>query len=853
MDARREPLGRRLDEERGRVVDVGLPAGLYGTHGTKVAGVIAAEADNNYGMSGVAGRDDVKLMNLSLGAFSAAGTPCGFAEFAQAIWYAISPSVDPNYPLIGADIVNASFSAYCTKKTYLPRDIQMVALDAGLTVIASAGNDGMSFLEMPDSLCPACLPGVITVGGSQRDGHWWNSSNYGYLIDVVAPARDIITTTFNPNDLVQSQAIITDSPPSEGTSMSAAFVSGGAAVVLGRFPDLSAPFMDDWLRAKAYDIIDPLGDGSTHTGDDVWTGAGMLDIGKAAQDALNLADRPIHVELYIQSLRREWYGIDAWVPGISYAVAASPVIGSRVQGEAISQWTLSYGLGELPDPGSYTQFYSSTNTSNYETDSYGYVTSGGIFPLNTDSLLHGQLYTMRLQATNQAGTKFNAYALFRPTRAKITFPTKNYVIVPNRGWLQLAGYAHIKPGESYSVSVTTASGDVLWSSPDYTNPYIDYPIKSGLFHLMNNEACESTGGSPFCGHEPCGVPGQHMPMFPTNQPILNEGFINYVLRVGAETDSLRLYADNSNFPTSYWPILNEPIRIDTLYSYSISNLGDYTTCFSFDSGRHQEHLLVSPPDDGSDAQLFISHNYGLSVLDKNGTRIWQAVSPAVYWRIASNIVIDDVDGDNVSEVLFAQVEREYYAGPWESKLHVFDSRDGSLKHSFKTSELGAITVGNLSGDSKKEIILSTSVSNASGSQLGRIKVFNLNGTLLWQRDFSKPVLGELKVADIDTDGFDEILIPGTGQILRGNNIFQSAWTNEGDYKSADFVYDGTSYSVVLNAGFSIYLKSLSGATRPGWPIAGTEFWVGKISPSGTEKIVIFSESHRNLQSKWKQD
>ena len=61
-------------------MSVGLSSGLYGTHGTMMAGIIAAEANNDYGISGVVGADDVTLMNLSLGVFSSEGTPCGLAN-----------------------------------------------------------------------------------------------------------------------------------------------------------------------------------------------------------------------------------------------------------------------------------------------------------------------------------------------------------------------------------------------------------------------------------------------------------------------------------------------------------------------------------------------------------------------------------------------------------------------------------------------------------------------------------------------------------------------------------------------------------------------------------------------------
>ena len=301
-----EPVNGVDDDHNGFVDDVegmsaglfvdpdqtlGQPAGLFRPHGTMVAGVIAANTNNALGISGVAGPDNIRLMSLSLGTFSAEGSPCGFAELAQALWYAISPSLDPAFPLAGADVVNMSIGGDCVK-VFLPYDIIMAALDAGLVLVASAGNDGASVLAFPPTY-PAAIPGVISVAGLQRDGHRWPGSNYGYSIDLSAPARDIVTITYDPTNVGQTQAIITNSasiPPVTGTSMSAAFVSGGVAVLLGRFPDLAGVFMDDWLRATARDVQDPLGDGSTHVGDDAWTGAGLLDLRSGALAASNLSN-----------------------------------------------------------------------------------------------------------------------------------------------------------------------------------------------------------------------------------------------------------------------------------------------------------------------------------------------------------------------------------------------------------------------------------------------------------------------------------------------------------------------------------------------------------------------------------
>lgn len=115
-------------------VSPGGPSAPLGTHGTKVAGVIAAEANNGYGIAGTAGTDNVQLMNLALGIYSGREWPPGWSEVAEALFYAISPVFDVNSSVRGADIVNMSFISSCA--TPLTIEAIYAALDNGLILVA---------------------------------------------------------------------------------------------------------------------------------------------------------------------------------------------------------------------------------------------------------------------------------------------------------------------------------------------------------------------------------------------------------------------------------------------------------------------------------------------------------------------------------------------------------------------------------------------------------------------------------------------------------------------------------------------------------------------------------------------
>jgi subtilisin family serine protease len=114
-------------------------------------------------------------------------------------------------------------------------------VDAGLTVVVSAGNDGEDACKHP----PAGLPAVITVGAStkaDKDA----GLNYGRCVNLFAPA-DGVTSVVDPA-LVPDRVVTRDGA---ATSWAVPLVSGAVALYLSVHPAASPAEVRTWLLDNA--------------------------------------------------------------------------------------------------------------------------------------------------------------------------------------------------------------------------------------------------------------------------------------------------------------------------------------------------------------------------------------------------------------------------------------------------------------------------------------------------------------------------------------------------------------------------------------------------------------------------
>ncbi|GAA2640859.1 type VII secretion-associated serine protease mycosin [Paractinoplanes durhamensis] len=211
-------------------------------HGTRIAGLIAAHGGaGNKGMQGIA--PSAKILPIRV-AQSAEG------KSTDALAKGMNFAIDH-----GASVINISLVG---GPDFDVEDAVARALERNVVVVAGVGN-------APHDLVigyPAAFDGVLAVGATGRDGKRAAISVKDAKVQICAPGVDMISTTPNGGYSLAS-----------GTSDSTAIVSGAAALVRAKFPDLSAKDVINRLTATADDIGPP--------GRDAECGFGRLNVLKA--------------------------------------------------------------------------------------------------------------------------------------------------------------------------------------------------------------------------------------------------------------------------------------------------------------------------------------------------------------------------------------------------------------------------------------------------------------------------------------------------------------------------------------------------------------------------------------------
>lgn len=204
-----------------RSLSVGLGTSDENGHGTHVAGIIAASMNNGSGGAGIA--PNAEILNIRV---ATASGSVQWSTLARAIRLAADE---------GASVINMSlgFSDYNTAG----HQAVNYALNKGVVVVASMGNDGSNYYAYP-----AAFDGVISVIATDRSNERASYSNYGAWADIAAPGDAIYSCDKNGGYTMKS-----------GTSMAAPVVSGIIALYMNTYrnENLSPAAIKDRLKSTA--------------------------------------------------------------------------------------------------------------------------------------------------------------------------------------------------------------------------------------------------------------------------------------------------------------------------------------------------------------------------------------------------------------------------------------------------------------------------------------------------------------------------------------------------------------------------------------------------------------------------
>ena len=226
-------------------------AGERAAHGTHVAGIAAATGDNALGIAGVAYGKGVKILPIKI--FDRAGVRATIDNLIEAMLWSAGLPVDgvgtnPN----PADIINMSLGVDPAELSEnRVQSVDRVAKqirDSGIILFAASGNDNSGGNGASGVYFPASSPFVYSVGSVDSDARRSSFSRYTpgtAQVDFMAPGGVQLAT---------GQTVLSTYPDNTygfqaGTSMSAPFVAGVAALLLSQ----NAALTVDELAAKLTD------------------------------------------------------------------------------------------------------------------------------------------------------------------------------------------------------------------------------------------------------------------------------------------------------------------------------------------------------------------------------------------------------------------------------------------------------------------------------------------------------------------------------------------------------------------------------------------------------------------------
>ena len=304
-------------------------------HGQWVASIIGADWQSTFGIAGIAPVSEMHAIRVG----NCDGITSSTA-LADALEWAAGEDLGPGYPVLDKplDIVNISIAGKDQCLNTLQQAVD-TAVDAGVTLIASAGNTDDR--QTKDNF-PANCDGVISVTGVNRDGTDIELTR-GQGTDLTAMGRGVLSEgradplNGNPVSLA-------------GTSFAAPIVSGVATLLKANVPGLDREQLEALLKQGAQPVVlagnETNSDGNPLTQDDF--GAGIVNAKGSFEAAVSIVSED---DLVMRPILEQRCERDAVAKALGTSVALDTIQEVEVNIESDREKLVIF---EAPDNGNLT-------------------------------------------------------------------------------------------------------------------------------------------------------------------------------------------------------------------------------------------------------------------------------------------------------------------------------------------------------------------------------------------------------------------------------------------------------------------------------------------------------------------